>query len=419
MNASELHRKLLFKGHNELSTFLEESPINYVLYQFMRDVKPRYQINHSMVDILNEVYFVCIRANRDLTPGDNITERYIAEEKAWMGVSLATELVFCLVYIVCKLQKKLSYPLDCFTKGIYPFTSNSTFFQDTKDFISMTMAKDDMLFETDFTPQPVSAKELQEAFKEPAVLTFIDQIMQDYSQPVNPWRVVTNNYAQTAILDFLRCYHSKDDQCALLELIKESATPNERKDMDGFYTETFELIGLGEYLPRMLEKPAETVSADNDNRKLSVAYQQIEYLQQQLADLKAAHVTELSEQRANFDRRLAKIEAQYKADLATNKQAIEAEVKTKTEPTDPFFTLAELVDHARLQCFRQGAEAISAMLYRLAVKHRFTDETTLALIDSIIPAIDQREANHQTFDMPNVQQFNNNPQTVNNYGNQD
>ena len=44
--------------------------------------------------------------------------------------------------------------------------------------------------------------------------------------------------------------------------------------------------------------------------------------------------------------------------------------------------------------------------------HYYLDESNFRLIDGIVPAILERDKPHQTFDMPNVHQFNNNPQTV-------
>ena len=61
---------------------------------------------------------------------------------------------------------------------------------------------------------------------------------------------------------------------------------------------------------------------------------------------------------------------------------------------------------------KSGAEEVSAMLYHLAVKHGALGEETLKLIDSIVPAILKRSTLHQIFNLPNVQQFNNNPGEV-------
>lgn len=411
MKVSELHRKLLYKGHSELSAFLEESPLNYLLYQFLRDVKPYHQINMSMVAIFNEVYYICIRASRDLTPGDNVYERYITEEKVWTGSSKTTDLIFCLVYMVLSVQKELSYTLECFRTVIAACFNESSIWEDSERYLEILKAES-RYFVSDFTPQPVPVSEIP-SYTEPQAQTIIETIMQDNSQQ-NPWRILTNDYAQTYILDILRCYHSTEDQRVLLERIKESSQASERMMMEGFYEETVELINMGEYLPRKTKKLTGSTSAKEDKSELSIAYQEIEFLKQQMADLKQGYSAKLIEQRADFDRRLARIESKYQAELSANKEILEKERTTKAESIEPSFTLKELVAHACSQCTSQSADAITTMLYRLAGLHGYNDKETFVLIDSIIPAIENRHALQQKMEFPNVQQFNNNPQTVNN-----
>lgn len=416
MNASELHRKLLYKGHSVLSAFFEENPLNNLLYQFLREVKPRHQVNMSMVTIFNEVYFNCIRASRDLTPGDNMFERYIAEEKIWTSSSLATDLIFCMVYMVLSVQKERSYPLECFRTVISSCVQNTSFWEETESYIKKLKAESGE-FVSDFTPQPVAVNEIP-SYTEPQAQTIIESIMHNYSQQ-NPWRILTNDYAQTYILDFLRCYHSPDDQRVLLERIKESSQSAERMMMEGFYEETLELIDMGEFLPRKFETPAISTSAKDSNSELSIAYQQIEFQKQQMVDLEQTYMAKLNEQRADFDRRLSRLDTLYQAELSANKEAVEKEKSTQVAQTEPFFTLKELVAHACSQCSPQSADAITTMLYRLAGIHGYTDSESIELIDSIIPAIEQRHALQQTMQFPHVQQFNNNPQTVSNLFNPD
>lgn len=64
---------------------------------------------------------------------------------------------------------------------------------------------------------------------------------------------------------------------------------------------------------------------------------------------------------------------------------------------------------------RAGANEVCTMLYSKASEHRFLEEDTFKLIDGIVPGVIEREKPHQTFEMPNVQQFNNNPHQVINH----
>ena len=61
-----------------------------------------------------------------------------------------------------------------------------------------------------------------------------------------------------------------------------------------------------------------------------------------------------------------------------------------------------------------GGLEVCAMLYHLAGKHGAMSEETINIIDSIVPAIEKRNIAQHIFEMPNVSQFNNNPQTESN-----
>ena len=268
MKASELHRKLLFKGHTELSPFLDESPVNRFLYQFMREVRSDQDLNISMAAVLNEVYFICIRASRENQMDEITVNRYMAEEETWTRSPIATEMIFSMVWMLLSVQKEVPHPLDRLMSIVRFQSTNNAFALLAKFHINKMMKEGHAGYATDFTPQPAPVSELPAEHE--------------------PWRVVTNDYSQKAILDFLSCYHTKSDQRALLDLVRSSATPEDRTRMDGFYKETFELIDLGEYLPNIEEKPDKAVVVDNDNKELSKALQHIEKLEKRIAELEAA-----------------------------------------------------------------------------------------------------------------------------------
>lgn len=268
MKPSELYRKLLFKGHTELSPFLDESPVNRFLYQFMREVKSSQNLNISMAAILNEVYFICIRATRENKIDEITVNRYMAEEITWIRSTKAVESVFCLVWMLLSVQKKVPHPLDRLMYIIKCFSFRYDYGFLAKYHINTMMKEGHAGYATDFTPQPAPVSELTEEHEQ--------------------WRVVTNDYSQKSILNILSCYHTKADQRALLDLIRASSTPEDRTQMDSFYKETFELIDLGEYLPSIEEKPVKAVVVDNDNTDMSKAMQYIEQLEKRITELEAA-----------------------------------------------------------------------------------------------------------------------------------
>ena len=268
MKASELHRKLLFKGYTELSPFLNESPVNGFLYQFMREVKSSQDLNISMAALLNEVYFICIRASRENKIDEITYNRYISEEEIWIHSSVATEMVFCMIWMLLSVQKEVPHPLDRLMYMVKMEYNKNSFGLLAKFSINNMMKEGHCGYATDFTPQPAPVSELPEEHE--------------------PWQVVTNDYSQQAILDILSCYQTKTDQRALLDLIKASATLGDRMRMDSFFTETIELIDMGEFLPKIEKEPVKALVVDNGNNEQSEALQEIEKLKKRIAELEAA-----------------------------------------------------------------------------------------------------------------------------------
>lgn len=274
MKALELHRKLLFKGHTELSPFLDESPVNRFLCQFVQNMRSGLEFNMSMAAILNEVYFICIRASRENEIDDKTVIRYFEEEDIWTGSSLVTEMIFSMVWMLLSVQKKVPHTLNRFVSLVRFFTNQNGFGLMAKFHINNMMPEGHMEYATDFTPQPAPVSELPEEHE--------------------PWRVVTNDYSHKTILDFLGCYHTIDDQRALLHLIRASATPEYLAKKDSFFKDTFELIDLGEYLPPIEENPVKAVVDDNGNKELAKAMQYIEQLEKRIAVLEGVQANDNS-----------------------------------------------------------------------------------------------------------------------------
>ena len=90
------------------------------------------------------------------------------------------------------------------------------------------------------------------------------------------------------------CYHTIDDQRALLHLIRASATPEYLAKKDSFFKDTFELIDLGEYLPPIEENPVKAVVDDNGNKELAKAMQYIEQLEKRIAVLEGVQANDNS-----------------------------------------------------------------------------------------------------------------------------
>ena len=79
MTASELNRKLLFFGQNDVTDFLRNSPLNRFLYKKLLGILSASGIGVPAVTLFNEMYYQCTRVNYDGMPGVDIGQRYWSE----------------------------------------------------------------------------------------------------------------------------------------------------------------------------------------------------------------------------------------------------------------------------------------------------------------------------------------------------
>ena len=75
MTPSSLNRSLLFHGHEEITDFLKDSPLNRYLYKRILGILSAGGIEVSVVTLFNEIYYQCVRVNYDATPGVDIERR--------------------------------------------------------------------------------------------------------------------------------------------------------------------------------------------------------------------------------------------------------------------------------------------------------------------------------------------------------
>ena len=89
MNASELNRKLLYRGYDDMADYLRNSPMNRTIYNLILEYGPE-KIESPMLSIFNEIYYQCVRINYDGQPGVELASRYLDEEAEWLGWCLAS-----------------------------------------------------------------------------------------------------------------------------------------------------------------------------------------------------------------------------------------------------------------------------------------------------------------------------------------
>lgn len=129
---------------------------------------------------------------------------------------------------------------------------------------------------------------------------------------------------------------------------------------------------------------------------------------------------QLREQKKSHELEMTRLEAQYKAEIdqlrmERNKLAHESmaqQASPKPDEDEMKLGVTEVATHVKERFSKTGAEEVSTMLYHFAMEHDCLTKEIFNLIDGIVPAVILRDTPHQTFNMSNVQQFNNKPHQV-------
>ena len=85
MTASELNRKLLYRGYDDMVDYLRNSPLNRMIYQVLLTYGPKPMSKLPMLTIFNEAFYQLFRINIDSNPGVDLRRRYLDEEEAYLG----------------------------------------------------------------------------------------------------------------------------------------------------------------------------------------------------------------------------------------------------------------------------------------------------------------------------------------------
>ena len=418
MTSSELHRKLLYCGYVDLVDYLSNSPTNRHIYNLMIDILPQHQIEVPIVTFFNEVYYQCTRVQFDGNPGDDVQHRYLDEEATWLGAQKAALLVFCLVWALIKRKKQLLFNDECFLKQLFPLIEKS-------EFMPLALGLYDYMkseclvspYQFDPKPCPVTEIPLRIHLEHRLPLTWWNKIrsflgMKVYSAEIgyNPWRMITDGFSENTIRWYVSLYPDSDDQLQLLERIESACTKEEHQKHAQFFIGLKVQIERGNY--------------DSTSMRYFQTYGASMYARD-IMDMDEWVVKEEARKREemqqNHELELAKMEAGYEVEIAKLKQQLTrisgnqaAADGHEPEPDskDLVLDVAEMVAHVKDRFDETAAYQFCNMFYSLAIKHGKINDEASALMDSVIPAIHEREARHQTINIPTADQVNINPQKV-------
>lgn len=377
MNAFELHRKLLYNGYSDVADYLKNSPVNRFIYKNLLGATQRWHLDNSIIELFNEIYYQCVRIQYDPHPGVDIEKRYLKAEELWLGSHEATMLVFEIVWVLLLRKRKQSFHDECFLEQAIPLLQEAPFGVIVEDMM-FYMASEGIITPNEFEAMPCPISEIplnpmpdferRFSITEKIKLLFGNGI--DVSDRIiYPWSMITDSYSANLIESYLRLYTTKEDQKELLLRIDKECPFSHLDDYKAKFDKLRVSIENGNYLPQ-------TESADTPVVKDNPATEE-----------------------DDDSMPMSWLKGRYKFDESTG---------------DVSFTIAEMVNHVK-ECFsRESAAEFVNMFYHLSLQHGL-DEKAAKLVDSIIPAITNRDKGNTHIDIPSANHVYINPKEVNNH----
>lgn len=213
--SSELHRKLLFCGHTELTDFLQNSPVNRYIYKMII----AYDSTVPALAILYEVYYQCIRVQSDGNSGEDVSRRYIDEDCEWLGDDDAIMMVFCLVLALIERKVRVSENKQCWMQHIRSCLEGHRHMSAYNGFVAYMFGKDyhsPYEFKSKSCPidEILVRIDLEYNFsllKWGKVKARLNMSVKNSAFDFNPWRKVTDNFSPNTILWYVKLYKTRED----------------------------------------------------------------------------------------------------------------------------------------------------------------------------------------------------------------
>ena len=257
MNSSELHRRLLYCGYDQVSEYTNHSDTNRFIYKQLLEIRPKYDIKTASVEIFNELYYQRLRVICDRNPAEDVQYRYLEEEKAWLKESSAALLVLCYLWaFLNKSKRNLSFGVECFIHELEPLICDCDYFQYGEDLLNYMVKERRGPGIIEYLTCPIELIPMRIDLEYHTSMSVLDKIKTSVSIPVessakdfNPWRKVTDGFSEDSIIFYVRLYHTREEQLQLLERIKRACTKKEYEANEKFFRFLKESILEGEYVP--------------------------------------------------------------------------------------------------------------------------------------------------------------------------
>lgn len=416
MTSSELHRKLLFCGYTDIAAYLQDNPVNRYIYKQLIDLRQNGGVKTQTLTLFNEVYYQCVKVQTDRLPGEEVQRRYLRDAEDWLGSCDAALLVMSIVWALLQRKFKPSFSDECFVEQVTPYVKNGEY-SILADKLMQFMTSESIYTPFEFKTISCPANQLPIGNSEEG-----DEI----------WRTVTERFTPSVIEGLLTLYTNRVEQGELLNCIVGGMSREEKFDYTELVRRLRDNIEKGDYLPHgnYFDNRDSDPDADYDfmlaanlKQTMDEAYddraeqykQERDNYKYRLEEQKKTHAAELARLEANYKAEIARLKTQLEQQPQQPQAATQTQAETpNATATDPAFTITEMVALVKERFSKSGADEVSAMFYSLAAEHQYLEGDVIKLINGIVPAVLQRDSRNQYFELPNVQQFNNNPGNVNN-----
>ena len=378
-----LHRKLLYRGSNEMQDHLRAGQVNRFIYRNLLLLQDR-MMYPSFTTIFNDIYYLCARIQIDPKAGEDVLQRYFNEEEEWLNSKEVSMAVICIVWALVKSKFNPTTGDMRFLEAVTPLI-NSSVYMPVAEKLLCYLKDEGLTAPYMFRVEP----------------TPLDEITIEEEYEADSWRTVTDNFSTELIEYYVTLYNSIDKQLALYKRIAKACTGEERKGRNTFFRQLKKSIEQGEYLPdctrykeirqddSFLDKSNRFYAAENDEQ---LRRERDEALQQ-LEELKSNHKLELIQMDIKHQIELDKLKSQLEQ---------HPKVKVKKASTEPktvspgiVLSLSEIVDYIKNYFSMSSAVEASAMLYKKVTESNNVNEETFNLIGGIVPAVQSREIKQQ------------------------
>ena len=257
MTSSELHRKLLYCGYDDMSAYLMNKPINQYMHKLMLDLCEKHQIEVPVLTLFNEVYYQCARVQYDGDSYGEVRTRYLVEEQVWLQSDKAAELVFSMVWALYQRKANRSEREDFLIENISLAIFDSEFLRPAYEFVHY-MEEHGLRPYKLFLTKPIRIKMIPKRIdlEYHTSMTLKEKIFRFFSLPVessardfNPWRNVTDNYSEKVIKFYITLYTDRQSQIELLERIESACTKDEYKAHKDMFDQLDYDVHWGAYVP--------------------------------------------------------------------------------------------------------------------------------------------------------------------------